>query len=84
MVIGVNITRDVKKATWFLTKLERRQIPFATSLALNATAQAVQKVEQSTIKRDLENPTPATIKGIRRQRSTKRALWAAVFYLAAR
>jgi hypothetical protein len=83
MTIAVNIKVDLKKATRFLTQLQRKQIPFAASLAMNRTAQAIQKVEKSKIKTDLDNPTPQTVKSIRVKRSTKRDLTAAVFILPA-
>ena len=81
MPIGVNIKGDIKKATRFLTKVQKRQIPFATSLALNGTAALVQVDAKRTMQRDLDNPTPATVKAVRVQRSTKRQLKAAVFIL---
>ena len=81
MAVALNIKSDIKKATRFLTKMQKKQIPFATSLALNASAVSIQKVEKQKIVRDLDNPTPATVKSIRVSRSTKRNLNASVFVL---
>ena len=83
MPIGVNIKGDIKKATRFLTKVQKRQIPFATSLAINGTAKIVQANSKATMQKDLDNPTPATVKSVRVQYSSKRNLRAAVFIIPA-
>lgn len=79
----INIQADLKTAEKFLDKLQHRQIPFATSLALNAAAVKIQRFEKSKIRADLEDPTPQVQKSIRVKRSSKRDLQAAVFILPA-
>jgi len=83
MTIAFNVQSDIKSATIFLDRLGKRQIPFATSLALNKTAVEVKEKEQLTMRRDLDNPTPTTVKAIRVKRSTKRNLTAIIFILPA-
>jgi hypothetical protein len=81
MAVGIVIKDDIKAATQFLTKMQRQQIPFATTLALNATAMGIQKIEKSKIARDLDRPTKQVVNSIRVRRSTKRNLNASVFLL---
>jgi len=83
MTVSVKITSDVKKATRFLNNLQRRQIPFATSLALNKTAESIQRFTKSRLRSDLDNPTPQVQRSIRLRRSTKKRLSAKVFILPA-
>lgn len=79
----INVKADLRKAERFLLVMEKRQIPFATSLALNRTAEAIQRLEKRKIVQDLDRPTPQVVKSIRVQRSHKRRLTAAVFILPA-
>ena len=80
--MNINIKGDMKSAGRFLDKLQRRQIPFGTSLALNASAVKIQKLEKRMIQNDLDNPTPQVVKSIRVARSSKRNLEASVFIIA--
>ena len=77
-----SIQSDINKAARYLGAMQK-QIPFAASVALNKTAERVKRVEQATIKTELHNPRPNTVKAIRVQRSNKRRLNAAVFVLPA-
>lgn len=79
----VKFDSDIKKATRFLDNISKKQIPFATSLALNQTANDVKDKEQQTMQRDLDRPTPGVIKSIRVKRSSKRKLIAIVFIIPA-
>lgn len=45
----LNVSADVRKAKRQLSRIERRQVPFATSLALNDTAFQVRKFIVSTV-----------------------------------
>lgn len=78
----ISIQSDIKKATRALGRLSK-QIPFAASVAMNKTATKIQQVERAAMKRELDNPRPATVKGIRVMRSNKRNLEAAVFVIPA-
>jgi len=78
----LSIQSDIKKATRLLGAM-KKQVPFAASIAMNKTAASIQKVEKAAMKRELDQPRPATVKGIRVSRSNKRNLRAAVFVLPA-
>jgi hypothetical protein len=57
----------------------RKQIRFATSQAINATAKLVQSGERENLKAVLDKPTPFTLNAIGIQRSSKKTLTATVF-----
>lgn len=82
-MINLIIKADIKKATRALDKMGRRQVPFATSVAINKTAVSIQRRAQSKITKDLDRPSPQVIKSIRVKRSTKRDLTGIVFILPA-
>ena len=46
-------------------------MPFAAALGLSMTAKKVAKVEQRMMVRELDRPTPFTIKGVRCQGASK-------------
>ncbi|MEO0624082.1 MAG: hypothetical protein AAF183_17925 [Pseudomonadota bacterium] len=60
------------------TRHQRSQVPFATSLALNRTAEDAVKNARKRIERAFDRPTPFTKKGVTRTRATKRRLSARV------
>lgn len=73
------LSKDISKLTKNLSDLEKKQIPFSTSLALNQVAQDAQRRAQRRLRIDLDRPTPFTIRGIGVSRSSKRKLQSAVF-----
>jgi hypothetical protein len=75
----ISVKADIKTATRHLTRIQRKQIPFATSLALNDTAFDGMHHARKMAKRLLHKPIGYTIKGIRYSKSTKRKLKATVF-----
>lgn len=77
-MVTVSVQADVKGATRWLNSVQRRQIPFATSKALNDTAFEARKNLQKGIARDLDRPTPFTQKGFRVHRAKKSRLEAIV------
>ncbi len=56
----------------------QRQLPYATALALNRTAQAVQEVIVQEMARAFDRPTPYTLRALRVVRATKDQLSATV------
>lgn len=68
-------TRAFERA---LTDLERNQLPFAISRALNDTAEDVKQAWEGDILRRLDRPTPFTQRAVFIQRSTKSRLVAVV------
>ena len=76
----ISMQSDIDKAIKQLGALGK-QVPFAASVAINQTVKDIQKVEQAAIKRELDKPTPSTVKGIRVSRSSKRKLVGTVFII---
>ena len=76
-MIELNVKADVKEATMWLNDIQRKQIPFATSVALNKTANGVQ-ASLGKAMNVFDRPKPVTKKGIYVVRSTKAKLTAVV------
>ena len=62
---------DVEKALKGMSRLHKKQMPFAAALGLSMTAKKVAKVEQRMMVRELDRPTLFTIKGVRWQGASK-------------
>ena len=75
----INVAADIRKATATLTALERKQIPYATMLALNDVAFQVRKAETDAIPSVLRNPRPFTRKSVQVDKANKSSLTARVF-----
>ncbi|MBD8875425.1 hypothetical protein [Roseibium polysiphoniae] len=74
--VSVNFSRflaDIKA-------LEQRQVPYAVSLALNATIDDVERNTQKSMTRRLDRPTPFTMRGLAKWKANKRKLRASVFF----
>ena len=63
----ISVKSDVDKALKSMSRLHKKQVPFAAALVLKMTAKKVAKVEQRMMIRKLDRPTPFTIKGVRWQ-----------------
>ena len=74
----VSVKSDIKKLTKALSTIQRKQIPFATSKALNATAFDARKSVQAALDVQLDKPTPYTKRGVQVEKSTKKNLVAQV------
>ena len=70
--MNINVKADVKALTKGLDKIQHKQIPFATSKALNTLAFDVRKTLQDVLPEYLDRPTPYTIRGVQVEKSTKR------------
>lgn len=76
-MIEIDVRADIRAATRWLDDVQRKQIPFALSYAINETAKDVQgglAKEMSVFDR----PKPATVKGTFVKRSTKTNLEAVI------
>jgi hypothetical protein len=67
----ISVKSDVDKALKGMSQLHKKQVPFAAALGLTMTAKKVVKVEQRMMVRQLDQPTPFTIKGVRWQGASK-------------
>lgn len=75
----IDIRFDTSQITRQLTDLQRKQIPFATALALTRLAEAVKDEMPGELSRVLDRPRPFTTKNaIYTQRATKSRLYAVV------
>lgn len=70
-----NLSRVIKG----LNDFHQKQLPFATSLALNRTAQAIRKDLRSEMERVFDRPTPFTLNSLQITSSSKTDLTAAVW-----
>ena len=61
-----------------MDRIERKQMPFAASMALNNTAWDIKKALDKELVKSLKNPTPFTLKGIRVKGANKSHLVAYV------
>ena len=77
----ISVLAETKKLTKFLDQASRKQIPFATSKALNKTAFDVRSSLQSAIPFHIDRPTKAFIKAVQVQTSNKRNLVATVGFV---
>ena len=70
----VSVKANVKQLTKGLNKIQRKQIPFATSKALNTLAFDVRKTLQTVLPEYIDQPTPYTTRAIQVEKSTKKKL----------
>lgn len=78
---GVNmeiVLEGIQELMQDLTELEKRQLPFALSKAINDTATQIRKDETQEMERALDRPTKYTLGSLYVQRSDKRNLTATV------
>ncbi|MEQ4674072.1 hypothetical protein ABN063_05860 [Providencia vermicola] len=59
----------------------RKQIPFATAQALTSTVRKIENAQKVALQRNLENPTPFTVKSIKSRGARKSDLRAKVFVM---
>lgn len=70
-MLTISIAADIKRLTASLDDLARKQIPFATSLAINAVAFTVQRAEIVGMRQTFKNPRPFTAKSVQVDKATK-------------
>tara|TARA_R110002012_G_scaffold318471_1_gene536953 strand:- start:42 stop:671 length:630 start_codon:yes stop_codon:yes gene_type:complete len=69
-----NIKGDLKPLTRSLTDIQKKQIPFAVSRAINDTLFDIQKAEKAQMPKKLDNPTPYTLKAFKINKAKKKQL----------
>ena len=67
----ISVKSDVDKALKSMSRLHKKQVPFAAALGLTMTAKKVAKVEQRMMVEQLDRTTPITVKRVRWQRAIK-------------
>lgn len=78
-MVQVTIKTDLSQTIRLLEHRYRRQLPFATSKALNETAKIVQREVVSELQKRFDRPTPYVLKSIFIKYSKKNSLRAEVF-----
>lgn len=78
-MFDLDIRADVKGLTRYMNSLQKKQIPFATSQALNDTAFQAKKDQVIQLPKTLDSPTPFTKKGMRVKKANKRAPVATIY-----
>lgn len=74
----LSIKADFDAAERLLSDLGRKQLPFATAMALNETAAAVKEAEEREVESAFERPTPFTKRAFYLRRARKSSLIATV------
>lgn len=77
--MDAQLRRDIDRVIKGLNAIQKKQVPFAISVALNKVATDAQRRAQRRARTDLDRPTPFTLRGIRVERSSKTNLTAAVY-----
>jgi hypothetical protein len=71
---------DVKEAIAGLDDVQKRQVPFATALALTRTAQKIKAAEIEEMKQVFDRPTKFTLNSLFMKKATKKRLEAVVWF----
>jgi len=74
----ISVVAETKKLTKHLNRIQKKQIPFATSKALNAVAFDARSFIQKSLPRKLDRPTKGIISSVQVQQSKKKNLVAIV------
>lgn len=77
-MVSISIEADVKDVTRMLTRLQKKQLPFATMQAMNQTAYEARQKTVKLISRVFDNPTPWVLKSTFYTKATKQNLVATV------
>jgi len=79
-MIRLDVRSDIKDFRKQLTSLQKQQLPFAVSLAVNRTAEAVKEQNVVNMKRVFDRPTRFTLNAQAIRRGNKRAPEAELFF----
>ena len=75
----IDIRADIKSATKGLSRVQKKQIPFATALALNDAAFGARKELRKQAEKKFENPTPFTLNGFQVVKAKKKELTSIIY-----
>ena len=76
---SIDISSNIKQVQRELTRIQRKQIPFATAKALTDVAKDAQKAVTAQIDTKLDRPTPFTRRAIGFKKADKIGLFSEVF-----
>ena len=74
----MSVVAQTKQLTKFLSNAHRKQIPFASMMALNDVGFDARSYVQKSLPRRLDRPTPAMVKSVQVQKAKKKNLVATV------
>jgi len=77
--LKIDIRADIKSATKGLSRVQKKQIPFATALALNDAAFGARKELRKQAEKKFENPTPFTLNGFQVVKAKKKELTSIIY-----
>ncbi len=77
--LAVNVKSNLKQLTKNIDDIAQKQIPFAMALTLTKTVQSTQRAEKIAMQRQLDRPTPFTLRGVAIERASKQNWQARVF-----
>jgi len=75
----ITVRHEFREAARWLNGIQRKQLPFATSLALNKTAGRVRDGLMTAMLREIDRPTDFTLNAFKIKNSNKRNLTAWIF-----
>src|ERR1019366_1315035 len=78
-IYKINVAKQINAFNKSLDDLQRTQLPFAASKAINSVAQMVKQAELANFRTKFDNPTPFTMKAIGVIPAMKRNLTATIF-----
>lgn len=67
----LSVKSDIRKVAKALDAVARKQLPFATAQAINATAEKVRIAERDNLLKVIDGPTPFTLNSVAVKRATK-------------
>ena len=78
-MMEITVKDNIKEVQRQLSRLQRKQLPFATSMALNNTAFQAQRALKKQAPIKMDRPTKFTVNAFQVKKSSKRNLVATVF-----
>jgi len=75
----LSVKADIRKVAAALDAMVRKQLPFATAQAINATAERVRDAQRENMRKVLDEPTPFTLNSVAIRKATKRDPTAVVY-----
>ncbi|WP_429497049.1 hypothetical protein ACQUFY_10835 [Robbsia andropogonis] len=81
-MLNISVKSDVRNLARRLDGLARKQMPFATAQAINATAERVRQAERANMQAVLDEPTPFTLSSVAVAKATKSRREALVYVKA--
>lgn len=79
-MIRIEAKPELQELSRAFRELERKQLPFAFSLAANRIGQRIMRAEKVALARDIDNPTRSTLSSLFFNVATKAKPWARIYF----